>query len=117
MQPSSGVGMKRYCQPGPLHIRDGKLFDRDGADFAIHGVNWFGLELSKGVFDGLNATDGFGNDLDSALVRNWKVVAARIKLLGFNTIRLTFSFSVRWPSGWCSVVVQLCCARHDRQLI
>ena len=83
------------CQPGPLQICNGKLFDADGADFAIHGVSWFGLELGKGIFDGLNADDGFGHDLDSGLVRNWKIVAARIKLLGFNTIRLPFSFSVR----------------------
>ena len=89
------ASMKRYCQPGPLLIRDGKLFDADHAEFAIHGCNWFGLELSKGIFDGLDASDGHSHDLDSALVRNWKVVAGRIKLLGFNTIRLTFSFSVR----------------------
>ena len=98
---------KRYCQPGPLQIRNGKLFDADGAEFAIHGVNWFGLELGKGIFDGLNATDGFGNDLDSALLRNWKIVAARIKLLGFNTIRLTFSFSVR-PNGSAIAPILFC---------
>ena len=33
--------------------------------------------------------------LNSAMVRDWKVVAKRIKLLGFNAIRLPFAFAVR----------------------
>ena len=33
--------------------------------------------------------------LNSAMVRDWEVVAKRIKLLGFNAIRLPFAFAVR----------------------
>lgn len=84
----------RYCQPGPLFIRDGQIFDSKGGEFIIQGVSWFGFEGSGGLFDGLDKSDGFGHDLDSALVRDWKVVAARIKLLGFNCIRVPFAFSV-----------------------
>jgi aryl-phospho-beta-D-glucosidase BglC (GH1 family) len=84
----------RYCQPGPLSIHDGKVFDQKGDPFTFQGVSWFGFEGSGGLFDGLDKADGFGHDLDSALVRDWKVVAARIKLLGFNSIRMPFAFSV-----------------------
>ena len=84
----------RYCQPGPLVVHDGKIFDSKGGKCIIQGISWFGFEGSGGVFDGLDKDDGFGHDLDSALVRDWKVVAARIKLLGFNCIRVPFAFSV-----------------------
>ena len=86
--------MKRFGQRGPLEARDGKFYDADGKDFAFQGVSWSGFELERGMLDGLNKAFQ-GQDLKTGLVRDYKVVAARIKLLGFNTIRLPFSFAVR----------------------
>lgn len=83
-----------YGQRGPLTARDGVFYDAKGKRFAFQGVSWFGFDLNMGMLDGLNKA--FQNqDLNTGLVRDYKVVAARIKLLGFNTIRVPFAFSVR----------------------
>ena len=83
-----------YGQRGPLTSRDGVFYDAKGERFAFQGVSWFGFDLNTGMLDGLNKA--FQNkDLNTGLVRDYKVVAARIKLLGFNTIRVPFAFSVR----------------------
>jgi hypothetical protein len=85
---------QRFAQEGPLRVEGGAFVDRHGARFTFRGVSWFGFDGKFGFLDGLNkAYDGRG--LDSAIVRDWKVVAARIKLLGFNTVRLPFAWSVR----------------------
>lgn len=82
-----------YGQPGPLTARDGVFYDAKDERFAFQGVSWFGFDLNTGMLDGLNKA--FQNqDLNTGLVRDYKVVAARIKLLGFNTIRVPFAFSV-----------------------
>ena len=86
--------MIRYGQPGPLEARDGAFYDAKGHPFVFQGVSWFGFELNHGMLDGLNKAYQ-GQDLNTGLVRDYRVVAARIKLLGFNTIRLPFAFSVR----------------------
>jgi len=44
---------------------------------------------------GLDKDATYFPSLDSAMVRDWEVVAKRIKLLGFNAIRLPFAFAVR----------------------
>jgi aryl-phospho-beta-D-glucosidase BglC (GH1 family) len=85
---------QRFAQEGPLRVERGAFVDRHGARFTFRGVSWFGFDGKFGFLDGLNKAYN-GRDLDSALVRDWKVVAARIKLLGFNTIRLPFAWSVR----------------------
>ena len=81
-------------QPGPLKTDNGKFTYENGAAFAFQGVSWSGFELGRGMLDGLNKEYPPHVDLDSGLVRDYRVVATRIKLLGFNTIRLPFSFSV-----------------------
>lgn len=51
----------------------------------LTGLNWFGFENGHTFFDGLWAGE-------SALTRDFEVVAWRIRLLGFNAIRVPFSF-------------------------
>ena len=84
-----------HGQRGPLtwYEKEGVFKDADRQEFTFRGVNWSGFELERGMLDGLNK--GYqGNDLETGLVRDNKVVATRMKLLGFNTIRLPFSFAV-----------------------
>jgi len=48
-----------------------------------------------GMVGGLDKDGSQFPSLNSAMVRDWKVVAKRIKLLEFNAIRLPFAFAVR----------------------
>ncbi len=54
----------------------------------LHGVNWFGFETGATFVDGLYQGP-------TALTLDFITVLRRIKLLGFNTIRLPFSLKVR----------------------
>ena len=69
-----------------LSTSDGQIMD-GGNQVAIWGVNWPGFETSDWSFlQGLWTQDNLTNDL--------RTVAWRIQLLGFNTIRIPFSFKV-----------------------
>ena len=67
------------------------------------GVNWFGFETSSTMLDGLWE----GPD---AITQNFQAVLWRIKLLGFNTVRVPFSFQVSFPS------TPHCCRLHRSPL-
>ena len=54
----------------------------------LQGLNWFGFETSATMVAGLWAGS-------SSLTQDFKTVVWRIKLLGFNAVRLPFSFKVR----------------------
>ena len=98
-----------YGQRGPLTSRDGVIYDAKGERFAFQGVSWFGFDLNSGMLDGLNKA--FQNkDMNTGLVRDYKVVAARIKLLGFNTIRVPFAFSVRCCAELTGGSLRVCMA-------
>lgn len=60
------------------------LFNSDGS-YTMQGINWFGFE-TLAIVAGLWTQPQISND--------FQYVAWRIKLLGFNTIRLPFSFQV-----------------------
>ena len=60
----------------------------DGEPLTIKGINWFGFETSSTMMDGLWQGP-------AAITQNFEAVVWRIKLLGFNTVRLPFSFQVR----------------------
>ena len=54
----------------------------------LQGFNWFGFETSATMVAGLWAGS-------SSLMQDFKTVVWRSKLLGFNAVRLPFSFEVR----------------------
>jgi len=75
--------------PGP-HVSvspDGtRLLAPDGSTpLYLTGLNWFGFENGQTFFDGLWAGR-------SALTRDFEVVAWRVRLLGFNAVRVPFAF-------------------------
>ncbi len=84
-----------------VHIsaRDGRFFDENGNDIDLKGVNWYGFNTPKdcmvsGVWvDRENAPQG-NNERDGLAV-DFKTTVWRMKLLGFNAVRLSFSFRVR----------------------
>jgi hypothetical protein len=92
--------------PQPLSTKKGKLIGVDGLPLSIKGVNWFGFETAVTVVHGLWQGP-------TALSQDFQNVAWRIKLLGFNTIRLPFSFQVCILKNWnatqilCSSAVTL----------
>ena len=85
----------KYCQRGPLTTADGGFKDADGNDFFFHGLSWFGFDGIAGMVGGLDKDSTAFPCLNTTMVRDWELVAKRIKLLGFNAIRLPFSFAVR----------------------
>jgi hypothetical protein len=58
----------------------------DAPPLYLTGLNWFGFENGHTFFDGLWAGE-------SALTRDFEVVAWRVRLLGFNAVRVPFSFA------------------------
>lgn len=87
-----GVGA---TPPPALEAKDGVLQTVGGGAAAeIKGISWFGFNVQSGMLDGLWA----GIDLATT--------TAQLKLLGFNTLRIPFDFSLlknkatdyRWPN-------------------
>ena len=84
----------------PISTANGIFYGTNGQATTLMGVNWFGFETSATMVAGLWQGP-------SALSQDFSTVLYRIQLLGFNTIRLPFSFQVqqttRVPrSGRCS---------------
>ncbi|BDA41280.1 probable major extracellular endoglucanase at C-terminar half [Coccomyxa sp. Obi] len=71
----------------PASVTLGQFIGATGETLAIKGINWFGFETGSTAVDGL--WEG-----PNAITQNFDSIAWRIKLLGFNTIRLPFSFQV-----------------------
>ncbi|BDA41274.1 probable endoglucanase E1 [Coccomyxa sp. Obi] len=71
----------------PISIQNGHIYGVDGMPLTIKGVNWFGFETAVTVVHGLWQGP-------TALTQDFQNVALRMQLLGFNTIRLPFSFQV-----------------------
>ena len=82
----------------------GQLLGVDGQALFMKGVNWFGFEYSgHSMVDGLS----FGS---SSISQDFATVVYRQQLLGFNTVRLPFSFQNlfggAYPDAWtqpCSI--------------
>jgi endoglucanase len=74
----AGAGTVDPVTRTPLSTSGGRIVDRDGAEFVIQGVNWFGFETGNHVVHGL-------------WTRDYKEMLAQIRSLGFNAIRLPFS--------------------------
>lgn len=58
----------------------------DGLPFTIKGINWFGYE------NGQTNPDGLWGNVSDSIVADFVNVVWRMQLLGFNTVRLPFSF-------------------------
>jgi endoglucanase len=84
--PDDPANPPRAVGRAPLSTAGAKIVDREGREFIIQGVNWFGFETSNHVPHGLWS-------------RDYREMLAQIASLGFNTIRLPFSIqSVRAQS-------------------
>ena len=84
------MGFPMSCHAGvqvPLSVSNGQLFGTDGRPVTFKGINWFGFETANTLVDGLWQGP-------TALTQDLQTVAYRISLLGFNAIRLPFSFQV-----------------------
>ncbi len=73
-------GMKGRSQAlsGPLHAEGSKLFDVNGKEVTLTGVNWFGFETGTFSPHGL-------------WTRNWESMLDQMVSSGYNTIRLPYS--------------------------
>ena len=69
----------------PLTIRNGKFFSGDN-QFTFKGLNWFGFNNQQTMLDGLWVG---GN----SSATDFSSIVYKIKLLGFNSVRLPFLFS------------------------
>ena len=68
-----------------LHtLENGSIVDEDGHTVHLHGVQWGGFESGNTMTDGLWGGHSIATDFASVV---W-----RLKLLGFNAVRLPFSF-------------------------
>eukprot|EP00884_Botryococcus_braunii_P019613 jgi/Botrbrau1/6335/Bobra.0339s0042.1 len=72
-----------------LRTQNGRLVDEKGKEVFLHGINYIGFEYAKTFFDGLTG----GRD---SLAQDFADVVYRFKLLGFNAVRIPFSFNYIW---------------------
>lgn len=83
---SSAGGASAEAAAG-LTTRNGQITDLDGNVLVFKGLNWFGFD------DGNTGPDGLWAGRTS-MTLDYANIMLRIKALGFNAIRLPFSFKV-----------------------
>lgn len=76
---------ERLAATAPLYTGKSDLFEGNGRRVALHGLNYFGFNSGTTMVDGLWGGPG--------LVSDFATVVHRQKLLGFNAVRLPFSFA------------------------
>ncbi|WP_083634444.1 cellulase family glycosylhydrolase [Saccharicrinis aurantiacus] len=69
------------CKKNYLTAQGNQLFDADGKEVFLRGVNWFGFETQMGYFHGIWA-------------RDHKSMLQQIKDLGFNCIRIPWNNAI-----------------------
>jgi aryl-phospho-beta-D-glucosidase BglC (GH1 family) len=69
-----------------LRVEDARIVDASGSPVALKGVNWFGFNTYLGMVHGLWPPDALSSD--------FATVVQRQRALGFNAVRLPFSFEV-----------------------
>ena len=75
--------------PPGMTTKDGEILGPDGKALFFTGVNWFGFEVGATAVDGL-----WGGT--NAIAKDFPTVVWRLRLLGFNAVRLPFSFTDLW---------------------
>lgn len=75
-----------FLEEKPVSTRGDLFIGVDGLPFTIKGINWFGYE------NGQTNPDGLWGNVSDSIVADFVNVVWRMQLLGFNTIRLPFSF-------------------------
>ena len=70
---------------GGLTTFNDEIIDANGNKVALHGFSWFGFNSGTTMMDGLWGGPALGSDFATAVWRQ--------KLLGFNAVRLPFSFA------------------------
>ena len=87
---------------GYWHTSTNKIFDGNGKQVRIAGVNWYGFETTRAVAGGLTSQD-------------YKVVLQNIESLGYNTIRIPLSKQiVESPSVPSSISFNTAAAQSTR---
>ena len=75
-----------FLEEKPVSTRGDLFIGVDGLPFTIKGINWFGYE------NGQTNPDGLWGNVSDSIVADFVNVVWRMQLLGFNTVRLPFSF-------------------------
>lgn len=75
-----------FLEEKPVATRGDLFIGVDGLPFTIKGINWFGYE------NGQTNPDGLWGNVSDSIVADFVNVVWRMQLLGFNTVRLPFSF-------------------------
>ncbi|KAF8057110.1 PRY3 [Scenedesmus sp. PABB004] len=90
------------AQPGAakLSVRGNQLLDNGQPIKFLHGINWFGFNNAQTMVDGLWAGQ-------TSLTKDFSTQVYRQMLLGFNAVRLPFSFRDfalpgRTDYNWCT---------------
>ena len=81
---STQIASAAVLPPRVAQLVDDQLMDSAGDPIALHGFSWFGFNNGDTMVDGLWGSDPVGSDFANAVWRQ--------KLLGFNAVRLPFSF-------------------------
>jgi hypothetical protein len=71
--------------PNAVKILDGKIVDSKGKPVAVKGLSWFGFNNGATMVDGLWAGG-------SQAATDFAMIVYELQLLGFNAIRLPFTF-------------------------
>lgn len=91
---SSSAGGASTESAAGLTTRDGQITDLDGNIIVFKGLNWFGFD------DGNTGPDGLWAGSTSTTL-DFANIMLRIKALGFNAVRLPFSFKVSIKLMFC----------------
>ena len=91
---SSSAGGASIESAAGLTTRNGQITDLDGNALVFKGLNWFGFD------DGNTGPDGLWAGSTSTTL-DFANIMLRIKALGFNAVRLPFSFKVSIRLFFC----------------
>lgn len=94
--------MKVHADTHIAHLtaRDGVFYDSSNDTVELKGINHYGFNMDdkNGMFTSIWGPDTRGrnphNNVKDVLTMDFRTIVWRMKLLGFNTVRLPFSFKV-----------------------
>ena len=106
---SSPTGGAATESAAGLTTRNGQITDLDGNVLVFKGLNWFGFD------DGNTGPDGLWAG-STSMTLDYANIMLRIKALGFNAVRLPFSFKVSIQLMFGCLPYWLCFAVLARSL-